>query len=109
MVNKTLNEVCDAANKEMIVVFNKIDAFTYVKKDDDDLTPRTRENIPLEELKATWMAKLHDNCVFISAKNRSNIEELKQLLYAKAKIIHTQRFPYNDFLFQKYDDLGEEV
>ena len=109
VVNKTLNEVCDAANKEMIVVFNKIDAFTYVKKDDDDLTPRTRENIPLEELKATWMAKLHDNCVFISAKNRSNIEELKQLLYAKAKIIHTQRFPYNDFLFQKYDDLGEEV
>ena len=55
------------------------------------------------------MAKLHDNCVFISAKNRSNIEELKQLLYVKAKIIHTQRFPYNDFLFQKYDDLGEEV
>lgn len=109
VVNKTLNEVCDAANKEMIVVFNKIDAFTYVKKDDDDLTPRTRENIPLEELKTTWMAKLHDNCVFISAKNRSNIEELKQLLYAKAKIIHTQRFPYNDFLFQKYDDLGEEV
>lgn len=109
VVNRTLNEVCDAANKEMIVVFNKIDAFTYVKKDDDDLTPRTRENIPLDELKATWMAKLHDNCVFISAKERSNIEELKQLLYAKAKIIHTQRFPYNDFLFQKYDDLGEEI
>ena len=109
VVNRTLNEVCDAANKEMIVVFNKIDAFTYVKKDEDDLTPRTRENIPLEELKATWMAKLHDNCVFISAKKRTNIEELKQLLYAKAKIIHTQRFPYNDFLFQKYDDLGEEI
>lgn len=109
VVNKTLNEVCDAANKEMIVVFNKIDAFTYKKKDDDDLTPRTRENIPLEELKATWMAKLHDNCVFISAKKRTNIDELKQMLYQKAKIIHTQRFPYNDFLFQKYDELGEEL
>ena len=108
VVNKTLREVCDAQEKEMIIVFNKIDAFTYVKKADDDLTPRTRQNIPLEELRATWMAKLNDNCVFISAKKRVNIEELKSLLYQKAKVIHTQRFPYNDFLFQKYDDLAEE-
>ncbi|MGN0214558.1 MAG: GTPase HflX [Muribaculaceae bacterium] len=108
IVNKTLQEVCDATNKEMIMVFNKIDNFTYVKKDDDDLTPRSRENIPLEELKATWMAKLNDNCVFISAKQHTNIEELKSMLYEKAKIIHMNRFPYNDFLFQKYDDLGEE-
>ena len=108
IVNKTLQEVCDASNKEMIMVFNKIDNFTYVKKDDDDLTPRTRENISLDELKATWMAKLNDNCVFISAKQHTNIEELKQMLYDKAKIIHMNRFPYNDFLFQKYDDLGEE-
>lgn len=108
VVNKTLREVCDAQDKEMIIVFNKIDAFSYTKKDDDDLTPRTRENIPLDELKATWMAKLNDNCVFISAKKRINIDEMKNLLYEKAKIIHTQRFPYNDFLFQKYDDLSSE-
>ena len=107
IVNKTLQEVCDAADKEMILVFNKIDAFTYVKKDEDDLTPRTRENIPLEELKETWMAKMEKNCVFISAKNKQNVEELKTLLYEKAKAIHQERFPYNDFLFQKYDDLME--
>lgn len=109
VVNKTLNEVCDAANKEMILVFNKIDAFSYIPKDADDLTPRTRRNIPLEELKESWMARAGADCVFISAKNRINIEELKHLLYNKAKIIHTKRFPYNDFLFQKYDDLGEEI
>ena len=108
IVNKTLCEVCGAADKEMILVFNKIDAFTYVKKDEDDLTPRTRENIPLEELKEKWMAKMEKNCVFISAKNKENIEELKTMLYEKAKAIHQARFPYNDFLFQKYDDLMEE-
>ena len=109
VVNKTLHEVCDAANKEMILVFNKIDAFSYIPKDADDLTPRTRRNIPLDELKESWMARSGANCVFISAKKRTNIDELKELLYQKAKIIHTQRFPYNDFLFQKYDDLGEEM
>ena len=108
IVNKTLQEVCNATDKEMILVFNKIDAFTYVKKDEDDLTPRTRENIPLEELKETWMAKMEKNCVFISAKKKQNIEELKSMLYEKAKAIHQERFPYNDFLFQKYDDLMEE-
>ena len=108
IVNKTLQEVCDAADKEMILVFNKIDAFTYVKKDEDDITPRTKENIPLEELKDTWMAKMEKNCVFISAKKKQNIEELKSLLYEKAKAIHQARFPYNDFLFQMYDDLMVE-
>ena len=73
IVNKTLQEVCDAADKEMILVFNKIDAFTYVKKDEDDLTPRTKENIPLEELKDTWMAKMEKNCVFISAKKKQKV------------------------------------
>ncbi len=105
VVNKTLQEVCDAAGKEMIMVFNKIDQFTHVEKDADDLTPRQRENIPLHELKDTWMARMGKNCVFISAKKKENIEELKQLLYAKAKAIHMERFPYNDFLFQTYDDL----
>lgn len=107
VVNKTLQEVCESKDKPMILVFNKIDAFTYKKKDDDDLTPRTRENIPLEELKSTWMAKMNDNCIFISAKNKVNIEELKSKLYEMAKEIHMKRFPYNDFLFQKYDDLQE--
>ena len=105
VVNKTLQEVCNAGDKEMIMVFNKIDQFTYVEKDEDDLTPRLRENTPLEELQETWMSRMGNNAVFISAKKRINIDALKQLLYDKAKLIHTQRFPYNDFLFQKYDDL----
>lgn len=108
VVDKTLREVCDGADKPMILVFNKIDAFTYKMKDADDLTPKTRENISLEELKATWMAKMKDNCVFISARKGTNIDELKQKIYEKAKEIHIARFPYNDFLFQKYDDCDEE-
>jgi GTP-binding protein HflX len=106
VVNRTLQEVCESKDKPMILVFNKVDAFTYVKKDDDDLTPRLRENIPLEELKQTWMAKMNDNCIFISARERINIEELKSRLYEMAKEIHMKRFPYNDFLFQKYDEEG---
>lgn len=102
VVNRTLQEVCESKDKPMILVFNKVDAFTYVKKDDDDLTPRLRENIPLEELKQTWMAKMNDNCIFISARERINIDELKSRLYEMAKEIHMKRFPYNDFLFQKY-------
>ncbi len=109
VVNKTLSEVCGAAEKPMILVFNKIDAFTYTPKDPDDLTPKTRENISLEEFKQMWMAKMNNNCVFISAKDKTNIDELKHMLYEKAKEIHTERFPYNDFLFQKYDDLDSEI
>ena len=104
VVNRTLQEVCESKDKPMILVFNKVDAFTYVKKDDDDLTPRLRENIPLEELKQTWMAKMNDNCIFISARERINIDELKSRLYEMAKEIHMKRFPSNDFLFQKYDE-----
>ena len=104
VVNRTLQEVCESKDKPMLLVFNKVDAFTYKKKDDDDLTPRTRENIPLDELKSSWMAKMNDNCIFISAKERVNIDELKSKLYEMAKEIHIKRFPYNDFLFQKYDE-----
>lgn len=104
VVNRTLQEVCESKDKPMILVFNKVDAFTYVKKDDDDLTPRLRKNIPLEELKQTWMAKMNDNCIFISARERINIDKLKSRLYEMAKEIHMKRFPYNDFLFQKYDE-----
>lgn len=108
VVNKTLAEVCGSADKPMIMVFNKIDAYSHVPKDEDDLTPRSRENIPLEELKQTWMNRLDPgNCVFISAKKGTNIDELKDKIYQKAKEIHMERFPYNDFLFQKYDDLSD--
>lgn len=108
VVNKTLNEI-DKTEKPMIMVFNKIDAFTFVQKEDDDLSPRTRENIDLDELKRTWMNKLGDNCIFISAKNKTNIDELKDMLYERVKEIHISRFPYNDFLFQQYDADEEEV
>ena len=86
-----------------IVVFNKIDAFTYTPKEEDDLTPMKRENISLEELQRTWMSKLHDDCIFISARQKVNIEELKTLFYERIKAIHIQRYPYNDFLFQQYE------
>ena len=104
VVNKTLQEVCGSAAKPVIMVFNKIDAFSYTPKDPDDLTPSTRENISLDEFRQTWMARMENNCVFISAKKRINIDALKDLLYQKAKEIHSERFPYNDFLFQKYDE-----
>ena len=103
VVNKTLQDVCGGVSKPVIMVFNKIDAFTYTPKDPDDLSPATRENISLDEFRQTWMAKMENNCVFISAKEKINIEALKDMLYQKAKEIHTERFPYNDFLFQKYD------
>ena len=104
VVNRTLHDICPGEEKPVIIVFNKIDAFTYVEKAADDLTPRTRENVSLDELRATWMAKMAENCIFISARERTNIDELKDLLYRRVKEIHTARFPYNDFLFQHYDD-----
>ena len=100
----TFEEQIDDREKPMIMVFNKVDAFTFVPKDEDDLTPRKRENIDLDELKRTWMAKMQDNCIFISAKEKTNIEELKALLYERVKQIHVTRFPYNDFLFQQYEE-----
>ncbi len=109
VVNQTLKEI-DPREKPTILVFNKIDAFTYTPKEEDDLTPSTRENISLDELKKTWMSKLHDNCIFISAKEKQNVEQLRGLMYEKIKAIHVERYPYNDFLFQRYDEqeLSEE-
>jgi GTP-binding protein HflX len=86
-----------------IVVFNKIDAFRYEPKEEDDLTPVRRENISLEELQRTWMAKLSDDCIFISAKEKNNVDALRSLLYDRVKAIHVQRYPYNDFLFPDTD------
>ena len=92
-----------------IVVFNKIDAFTYTPQEEDDLLPPTRENISLEELQRTWMAKLGETskAVFISARNKTNIDELREILYERVKAIHIKRYPYNDFLFQRYDNLED--
>ena len=98
-VNETLQEI-DAGDKPTVYVFNKIDAFTYVKKDDDDLTPRERENISLEEWEKSWMAKNNTPSLFISATQKENIEEFKTLLYEEVKKIHSQRFPYNDYLYE---------
>lgn len=109
VVNRTLTDVCGSVNKPIIMVFNKVDAFTYTPKAEDDLTERTRSNISLDELKASWMAKMGSDAVFVSAKTGLNIEELKQKIYEKAKEVHLSRFPYNDFLFQKYDDLADST
>ena len=109
VVDKTLRDICGGQDKPVILVFNKVDACTYTPKDADDLTPRTRDNISLDELKQTWMSRLGDDCVFISARKGINIDELKQRIYARAKEVHLSRFPYNDFLFQKYDGLEEEI
>ncbi len=106
-VNSTLNDIAKE-EKPMIIVFNKIDAFSHVEKDEDDLTPTSRENTSLEELEQTWMAKLHENCVFISAKDKDNIENLRAMLYHRVREIHIERFPYNDFLYQNYDELQEK-
>lgn len=103
IVNQTLREL-DPQEKPTILVFNKTDAFSYTAKEEDDLSPITRENISLDELKATWISKLNDNCIFISAKEKQNIENMKELLYEKVKTIHVERYPYNDFLFQRYDE-----
>lgn len=107
VVNRTLHEVCGAAEKPMILVFNKTDAFRYTPKEADDLTPRTRENISLDEMKHMWMSRPDVDCVFVSAREKTNIDQLKDMLYRKAREIHAERFPYNDFLFQKYDEDGE--
>lgn len=103
VVNKTLAEINDT-EKSMVMVFNKIDAFTFVPKEEDDLTPRSRENIGLEELQQTWMNKQPENTAFISARHKTNVEALKELLYQRVKEIHITRFPYNDFLFQNYEE-----
>ena len=103
VVEKTLFEIDDTA-KPTILVFNKIDAFNYTVKDEDDLTPKKRENYTLDELKQSWISKMKENCIFISAIEKDNIESLKDLIYEKVKEIHVTRFPYNDFLYHTYDE-----
>ena len=103
VVEKTLADL-GCADKPSMIVFNKIDAYTWVEKDPDDLTPATRENVSLDDLKRTWMAKMQDNCLFISAREKQNIDELREVLYKKVRELHVQKYPYNDFLY----DINEE-
>ena len=103
VVEKTLADL-DCGDKPMMVIFNKIDAFTYVKKEEDDLTPKSRENITLDELKDTWMNRLAENCLFISAREKQNIDNLKDIIYKRVCELHVQKYPYNDFLYQTYDE-----
>ncbi|MCI5875135.1 MAG: GTPase HflX [Prevotellaceae bacterium] len=98
VVNQTLKEL-GAADKPMMVVFNKIDNYHWVTKEEDDLTPPTRENITLDELRHTWMARMSDNCLFISARERQNIDDFREWLYRKVRELHVQKYPYNDFLY----------
>ena len=103
VVEQTISEICKE-EKPTIVIFNKIDNFTYVPKEEDDLTPMTRENYSLSDLQKTWMARLGSDCIFISAKNKENVDSLRALMYDRIKAIHVQRYPYNDFLFQNYGE-----
>ena len=103
VVESTLKDL-DAANKPSIMVFNKIDNYRWVEKEEDDLTPQGKENISLEELERTWMARLKDDCVFISAKENTNIKKLRDDLYARVKQLHVQKYPYNDFLYNIEDE-----
>lgn len=102
-VHQILQEI-DAHQKPMIMVFNKIDNFSYEKKEEDDLTPSTRKNISLEEWEKTWMAKKQYPTIFISALTKKNFPNMKKLIYDEVLKIHISRFPYNDFLFEYYDD-----
>ena len=103
VVEQTINEICKE-EKPQIVVFNKIDNFTYTPKEEDDLTPVTRENYSLADLEKSWMARLGEDCIFISARNKENIDALRALMYDRIRAIHVKRYPYNDFLFQNYEE-----
>lgn len=98
VVKQTLSEI-QAIDKPSITLFNKIDAYQFIQKDEDDLTPATKENMSLEELKNSWMAKTNTSSIFISAKQKDNIDQLKDHLYEEVKKIHIKRYPYNNFLF----------
>ena len=103
VVNETLKDL-GVSDKPSMIIFNKIDNYKWVEKDEDDLTPETKENISLERLEKTWMARLNDNCLFISAKNHENIDEYRKVLYSKVRELHVQKYPYNDFLYPQIDE-----
>ncbi|MCK9344475.1 MAG: GTPase HflX, partial [Massilibacteroides sp.] len=102
VVNQTLKDL-GASDTPTMIVFNKIDNYHWTEKEPDDLTPETSENISLDELRNTWMARLQDNCLFISAKNKENIDEFIRVLYSRVRELHVQKYPYNDFLYPVED------
>ncbi len=106
VVEKTLADL-GCAEKPSMIIFNKIDAYKWTPQDEDDLTPPKKENISLDELKRTWMARLDENCLFISAKEKQNIEEFREEIYKRVRQLHVQKYPYNDFLYTT-PDLSEE-
>ena len=99
VVENTLKDL-GCADKPSMIVFNKIDNYSWTEKEEDDLTPATKENITLDELKRTWMARLNENCMFISAKEKENIDEFRETIYKKVRELHVQKYPYNDFLYE---------
>jgi tRNA modification GTPase len=94
-------------DQKCVIVFNKMDAYRWTEKDADDLTPAGKENVSLDDLMNTWMSRVGDDCIFISARQKTNIEELKELLYKRVRELHVQKYPYNNFLFQQYNAEGE--
>lgn len=108
VVEATLREILGNENKPTLLIFNKIDVFTFTPKEEDDLTPKSRENYSREELERSWMAKMGQNCLFVSAHTGDGIEGLRALLYDKVREIHIKRYPYNDFLFQDYNEAFSE-
>ena len=108
VVTETLREIDALGDKPQILVFNKIDAYQHIPKDPDDLTPATKLNRTREELEKSWMARMGNDCTFISARTGEGMDELRRLLYDRVKAIHIQRYPYNDFLYQDYSDLTDD-
>ena len=102
VVEETLKEL-GCADKPAMLVFNKIDAYTWTPQDEDDLTAPTRENISLEDLEKTWMAKMSGDVLFVSARNKQNIDTFRDILYRRVRELHVQKYPYNDFLYQDYE------
>ncbi len=108
VVTRTLADL-GCADKPVITIFNKIDAYRWIEKEADDLTPPTRENISLSELQRTWMARLGDDTIFISAREKTGLEELREMLYRRVRQLHVQKYPYNDFLYTQYDAEGNPL
>ena len=98
VVKQTLQEI-GAGDKPVFLVFNKVDAYTYIKKEEDDLTPITRENLSLDDLKKSWIAKANTPCIFLSAREKTNIEKFRSDLYGMVREIHAGRYPFNNFLY----------
>lgn len=112
VVEKTLADL-GCADKPSMIIFNKIDAYSWVEHEEDDLTPVKKNEVPLEDLKRTWMARVNDNandnvnnwgCLFISAKEKENMDEFRETIYKKVRELHVQKYPYNDFLYNNYEE-----